>query len=153
METLANITQRYDLATGYGELEALSDWTANWPGRNELATGQIVARSTDAFHLAQWIDDGHSFDNGTLHILDNGHNDYQVEARTDGWRVAKSVMDAQWVRLTGTGRWSGRWGTFAARVERAEMTTETAETDDGLAIVAGIGERIGQGWVRSNGMA
>mgnify|MGYP007072452362 CR=1 FL=1 len=112
---------------------------ANITGRTELATGQIVARSfTDSW---------------SLYIQDNLPNAYQLEARTDGWRVATTEFGAQWIRLTGTGKWSAQWNTFAARVERCEMTTETVETDDSFAIVAGIGERIGLGWVRVDGMA
>ena len=105
----------------------------------ELATGQIVARSFT--------------DSRSLYIQDNLPNAYQMEARTDGWRVATTEFGAQWVRLTGTGKWSAQWNTFAARVERAEMTTETVETENGFTIVAGVGERLGLGWVRVDTLA
>ena len=105
----------------------------------ELATGQIVSRSFT--------------DSRSLYVQDNCPNAYQLEARNDGWRVATTEFGAQWVRLTGTGKWSAQWSTFVARVERCEMTTETTETEDGFAIVAGIGPRIGMAWVRVDGLA
>jgi hypothetical protein len=112
---------------------------ANITTATELTTGQIVARGFT--------------DNRSLYIQDNVPNAYQMEARTDGWRVATTEFGACWVRLTGKGKWSATWGTFAARVERCEMTTETVETEDGFAIVAGVGPRIGMAWVRVDGLA
>jgi len=105
----------------------------------ELATGQIVSRGFT--------------DTRSLYIQDNCPNAYQLEARNDGWRVATTQHGACWVRLTGRGKWSARWSAFAAQVERCEMTTETTETEDGSAIVAGIGPRIGMAWVRVDGLA
>ena len=110
-------------------------------GKTELATGQIVSRNYT--------------DSGSLYVQDNCPSAYQLESRTDGWRVAEAAGTgfAQWVRLTGKGKFSVSWGAFAAQVERAKMTTETVETADGFAIVAGVGERLGSGWVRVDGMA
>ena len=112
---------------------------ANITGKTELATGQIVSRGFSDTRL--------------LSVQDNAPCSYMLEARTDGWRVAETEFGAQWVRLTGTGKWSATWNTFAARVERADMTTETVETETGFAIVAGVGTHIGMAWVRADELA
>ncbi len=64
-----------------------------------------------------------------------------------GWRLAESYNKTGYrilvrVRPGGTPRWQARWAATVVPVEVREVETETADTAEGFALVAALGQPI-----------